>query len=83
MINEFEKGFGIAGYLLSMSLFATLINKNILTIEEALKIIDGSRTYSKDPDLFPGEPNTILSADIALQTAQALLVRITSAKSSA
>jgi len=83
MINEFEKGIGIAGYLLSLSVFATLVNKKTLTIEEALKRIEGCHTYTKDPNFFPGEPKTILSADAALETAQKILIRLTTSKASA
>ncbi len=82
-MNEFETGIGVAGYLLSLSIFATLINKKILTTEEALKIIDGSRTYSKDPDFFPGDRKIISSADAALETAQKMLIRLTTSKASA
>lgn len=82
MINEFEKGIGIAGFLLSISAFATLVNKKVLTIDEALKSIEGSRTYSSDPNLFPGEPNTIKSADVSLEVAQKVLIRLTTSKAS-
>ena len=83
MKDEFEKGFGIASYLLSIAIFSVFNNNKILTIQEAIKIIDGCRTYSKDPSFFPGDSKTIISADVALQNAQDMLVRITSAKASA
>lgn len=81
MINEFEKRIGIAGYLLSLSIFATLLNKKSLTIEEVTKIIDGTKEYVKHPELFVGDSKTLASADAALGAAQDLLLRLTTEKS--
>lgn len=83
MINEFEKGIGVAGYLLSLSVFATLVNKKILTIDEVTKIIDGAREYARHPELFVGDPKTLASADAALGVAQGLLLRLATGKASA
>lgn len=83
MMNEFEKGIGIAGYLLSISIFASLINKQIFTTDEVLKIIDGSRQYAQHPELFAGAPKTLASADAALGAVQGLLTRLTTVKASA
>jgi hypothetical protein len=83
MINEFEKGIGIAGFLLSISIFSVLIKNNFLSIEETAKVIDGAKEYVKHPDLFFGDSKTLASADAALGAAQDLLIRLATGKASA
>ena len=65
-INEFERGLGIAGLLLSMSILSALITKKIITKNQANQLIDHARSLSKNPDYFPGNANTISASDRAL-----------------
>ena len=82
-IDNFEKGLGIAGLLLSMTILSALITKKILTNDQANQLIDEARKLSENPNIFPGEPNTIKSADNALAWVRKIVLSSTTQKASA
>jgi NADH:ubiquinone oxidoreductase subunit K len=82
-IDNFEKGLGVAGLLLSMNILSILISMKILTKDQASKIIDHARTQSQNPDYFPGHPWTIKAADTALELVRKTVIFQTTGKASA
>jgi hypothetical protein len=73
MENKVEIGFGIAGFILSITLLTRLIKKETITLKDAKEILSLAGNFSENPELLAGDPQVLQASADALKIAQGLL----------